>query len=490
MSTPPLPVVPLGPFHPDLFGPLSTEPVVQTGPAVLFAGEERFLSARALRRREALRDAVAPRVRLLLQEGERLLHLLPAVRVPPLGQQLALGVWYVRFFKVALVLTDQRLIEVGLGSDGHTVGTSTQSFPWSQARKLAAGLRGFRLTPAKGRTDSWRLAEGGDRKLLKALVPNLSQNVLAGGAAAPRPVPLWHCPTCGAAAEKHPASCESCGTAFKSSNLAAALALAIPGGGLMYARRPVLAAFDVLGEALVFVLVAIGFLVAGTGEEKVAALVVGLLLFLLTKVESAHLAHIFAHRTVPEAAPTRRRWVRAAVAGGVLSVVLMALPPALAGRMDGTVNHDLTFEAQDLGWSGGHDPSAWVEGVDENQRSEWIHADGQELFVFAASLGLFESFESLRQELSDEPVEDVTDRRVEPLEVAGLEGLWATETVKLGSGAEMRRVHCFIFDRTSRELHFCLTHASPDNLAEVSARTRQLLSRARWVAAKLPDAAR
>jgi hypothetical protein len=467
------------PWNPALFGPLDDEFAPFTGSVRCFPGEERFLSPRKLDARERLWLAVQPMLDRVLEPDETVLHVAPVIHNPRLLDLFGFGAWYVYFFRAALVLTDRRAVEILLKKPDRA-GTRIFSYSWAQARELKLKWGTLTLKPAQGRTQKWKIIERGDRKLLALLLPKIQQQLLPGDIHAPRPVPLWHCPECGAASPKHPDQCAHCGVRFKSRGLAAVLAVAFPGGGLLYAGHPILATLDFFGEVLLFIFVAVSFLIA-TGPEEIGGVVLlGAFLFFVTKLESAHLATVLVHRTIPEG--NRSRWRIAIAAGAVASLVLMAVPPVFTGVLAGAVNivdRDLDFAANELGWSGGHDPGAWTFGSEPDQRSEWIRDDGQGLFVWSMPLGPEESEDMFIATVSANMEPDL----VVPTTIGGFEGIRVIEENVDEEGEPFLWVRWMLFDREYEDVHILAASALPGEVESLETEVDQLVQNGNWIAA-------
>jgi len=450
---------------------LTAEPVVTTGPVGFFAGEEEYFSQKKLDERERIWNAVAPHLERVLDDDETVLHLMPALHVPPTLHLLGFGIWWSFFFRAAVVLTDRRLVEI-LMPDWRRAGTRVCSYSWGQVRKLKLSMGSLSLKPAKGRTQKWKLPVRGDRKLLKLILPRI-QELLPGDIHMPRTVPLWHCPECGAAAEKHPKACTQCGTVFKSPGVAAGLALAFPGAGLFYAGHPLLATLDLVGEAILFVIVAGLFLAAGTTELVFVAVMFGLLMLFMTKLESAHLATVLVKRTLPD--PRPGRWRTMALAGAAASLVLMALPPVFSGTFAERLDTDLDLTGNTLGWSGGHDSSQWRYEADVNQRSEWIREDGPALFVFSMPLEAGDTVGVLESTLR----EDGQD--TEKKHFGDFECIRSVEEVADESGDNMLWVRWFLFDRDHDDLHILAASVWPEDLQTLEPEVETLVQSATWI---------
>lgn len=464
---------------PALLGPLDDEFVPVTGMDRCFAGEERFLSRKKLDAREKLIAAIGPQVERVLDSDEKVLYIAPAIHNPRFLEVFGLGIWYVLFFRSALVVTDRRLIEIMLRKPAQA-DSQICSYSWGQVSQLKLKFGTLTLKPVQGRTQKWKFQERGDRKLMQLLVPKLQQQLLPGDIQAPRPVPLWHCPECGAASPKRPDLCSQCGTRFKSRGLAAALSLAFPGAGLAYAGHPVLAALDFFGEGMLFVIVAVSFLFAAGPGEVVGAVTLGAMFFFFTKLESAHISSVLAQRTRPD--PNRTKWGRAAAVGAVVSLVFLVVPPVFTGVFGGLVNlidRDLDFTSNDLGWSGGHDPDGWAFGWEDSQRSEWIREDGQGLFVWSIPLGPEESQPLFISNVTAELGADV----VEPTTIGGFEGIRVVENTVDEDGEPLTWVRWMLFDTEYEDVHILGASTSTIELEPFEAEVEKLVQNANWIEA-------
>lgn len=462
--------------NPAFLGPLDDDLTPATGPVKVFDGEEKYLSARKLDARAKLCAEIAPVLGKVLGQEETVLHVLPTLHYPRFLDFFGFGMWWTFFFRATLVLTDRRVVEV-LMRDGSHAGTRVHSYSWGQVSDLKFSMATLKLKPAKGRTQKWKIIERGDRKLLKLLVPNIQQ-LLPGDIHAPRPVPLWHCPECGAASPEHPKQCTGCETSFKTRGFAATLALAFPGAGLLYAGHPILAVLDFFGEFFMYLFVAVLFLVASGPAEMFAAVVVGLVILFFTKLESAHLASVLVHRT--KADRVNMKWRRAAIVGAVVSVVLLALPPVLSGSFGNKLDRDLDLSANAHGWSGGHDPDEWLFGIEANQRSEWIREDGQAVFVWSWTMEAGETYESLSSAFNPgdlaSPIQEIS--------IAGLDGFRVEQSDIDDEGEAYIWVRWVLFDRQFEDVHVVGTFVEPDGVESVEADITELIQSVDWIPAR------
>ncbi len=462
--------------NPAALGPLGDDLTPVTEPVKVFEGEEKYLSARKLDARAKLCEEVGPLLARILDQEETVLLVLPALHYPRFLDFFGFGVWWTLFFRATLVLTDRRVIEV-LMRDGRRIGTRVCSYSWGQVSDLKMSMGALKLKPAEGRTQKWKIIERGDRKLLKLLVPKIEQ-LLPGDIHAPRPVPLWHCPECGAAAPEHPTQCSQCETKFKTRRLAAALAIAFPGAGLFYAGHPILATLDFLGEMLMYILVAFLFLVASGPAEVVAAAIVGLVILFFTKLESAHMASVLVHRTKVE--KKNKKWRRAAIVGAVVSLIFLALLPMLSGSLGNKLDRDLDLSANALGWSGGHDPEQWQFGIEPNQRSEWIRDDGQAVFIWSWTMGADETYESLAAAFNTGGQEIPIDS----IAVAGLDGFRVHQSEFNDEGDTYVWVRWVLFDRQFDDVHVVGAVVDPDGIESFEAELDGLLQNTAWIPAE------
>jgi nitroreductase len=466
--------------------PVPLDPAALDGhaPPIDRGGGPSRLSARQQERRDELRALIDPALRRLLADGERVAWIAPAVHVPRLVEALGLGVWYRFFFRVALVFTDRRLIELSLDGGGQRLGTRTLSFPWTGTRRLRHGLLSLALSPQHGRTQKWRLTVRADRRVVAALAARLTQQSIGTAPPENRAVPLWHCPRCAAEVAAQAGDCPSCATVFRSRRLAVALAFAFPGAGLFYTGHPVLGALDLLGELFLAAVIAVLLLSSESSADTLAYVAVGAVLFLLTKLESAHLAHLFAARTVPEESARRRWWQGFALGGALLTALAVAAPLVFAGALVNRIDRDLVFRGEEFGWTGGLDRALWEFGVDEDQRSEWVLEDGQGVFVFAFPLGPFEPFDTLRGELERGTAEPIGS--IEEFALGELSGLRLRDRQQDEDGQDLVRIRHFVFDRANRDIHLIVTFADPDVADQAYVDLVDLLETAEWVEATAP----
>jgi hypothetical protein len=479
-------------IEPEFLGPLGDRPLAETarsgGPADLFPGASAFLNARVQRRRRDQWNAARSLAGRLLRPEEHVLYVAHAMHVPPALHALALGALALTYHQVMLVFTDTRLIEVLLSVRGKTTETRLRSFPWNSVRDLKISFSKLSVVPAHGKKQAWKVPAGGDRKLLKLLLPRLKTRLLQEGAATAQPLPLWHCPQCGATVPTNPRSCGACRTSFRSSRLAALLSLAFPGGGLFYAGHPFLAAADFLGEVVFYLIFLLMVLEAETGTLKVAV-AVGAFLFILTKLESMHVSQILVARSKPETEARRTGYNRLALVGGLVSVLLIGGAFPLAGAARPVLDRDLDVAGEGSPWHGSRKVAEWTAFADDaTARSQWYHADGLRVTLFGYPQGMLEGASEFRtgfrQGLTSQGVTIVTDDENVPAPFQGFRFVVRGQTK---SGEPLLMVHYFVVDGQNHDIHQVVAAVIDDDATRAETLVRDFLSHARWVDPTPPE---
>ncbi len=479
-------------IEPEYLGPLADRPLAETarsgGPADLFPGASAFLSARHQRQRQVQWKAAGPLLERLLRPEEHILYVTHAMEVPPALHTIALGYLALPYHQVVLVITETRLIEVLLNVRGKTAGTRVRSYPWASVRDLKLGFGKLSLVPAQGRKQSWRVPVKGDKKLLDLLLPRLKPRLLQEGEAKALKVPLWHCPQCGATVPERPRSCDGCRTTFRSSRLAAMLSLAFPGAGLLYAGHPFLAAADFFGEVVLYAVFLLMLLQAAPGGIAVA-LGFGAFLFLLTKLESVHLSQILVARSKPDTQARQSGYSRLALIGGLVSVLLVGGVLPLAGSARPVLDRDLDVDGQDSPWRGSRKTGEWeIFADDDTARSQWWHASGHRVTLFAYPQGMLEDARQFRNEfrqgLGLQGMKVMKDDADVP---APFKGFRFVGVVTNKSGAPVTVIHYFVEDEENRDLHHALAAAVQEEGDQAEQLVRDLLSHARWIGTTPPE---
>lgn len=479
-------------IEPEYLGPLADRPLAETaksgGPSDLFPGASTFLSARVQRGRLEQWKAALPLVGRLLRQDEHVLYVAHGMEVPPLLTCVALGYMAMTYHQVVLVLTDSRLIEVLLGVRGKKAGTRVRSYPWSSVRELKIRFGRLSLVPVDGKKQSWSVPVRGDKKLLDLLLKRLQPRLMQEGATGARKVPIWHCPQCGAGVPANPKSCDACRTEFRTSRLAAALSLAFPGAGLLYAGHPFLAFADFFGEVVLYGVFLLMLL--QTEPDGIAAVfAVGGILFFLTKLESVHLSQILVSRSKPVTASARTGYGRLAMIGGLMSALLVVGVLPLAGSARPLVDRDLDLGGVDSAWHGSRKTGDWeVFSDDKTARSQWWHSSGHRVTVFAYPQGLLEEPGEFRSEfrkaLGGQGLTVAKDDADIPAPFQGFRfvGLGTNK-----SGVPVSIIHYFVVDGENHDLHHVLAAVAQEEGEDAEKAVRDFIGHAHWIGATPPE---
>ncbi len=480
-------------IEPEAIGPIADRPLIETAkrssPDDLFPGASRFLSARVQRHRRNLWTAAAPILDRLLQPDEKILYAAQGGQVPPIHHLLALGRLAQVYHQVLLVFTDRRLIEVLLTPRGKSPDTRLRTWTWKDSGKIEIGwFRKIVVVPGKGKKQAWTLAAGGDRKLLKMLLPRLRERLAPEGAAPAMALPYWHCPNCAAAVAEDAARCGACGTGFRSSRLAVWLSLAFPGAGLFYAGHPILATLDFLGESCLFGVFAFMLMMARDAAE-VAGLAMALAIFVvLTKLVSVHLSHILVRRTRPDTPERQAAFRRFAVAGGVISILFLGGAAVATGSARPVVDQDLQLEVE-AGWLGTRATGDFEDfGDDQTARSQWSHPAGLTVTMFAYPLTRLESPEQFRVDFR-QAVQSGGGRLILDDEdvPAPFRGFRVVRESTDDDGTPATLIDYFIFDPDGRDIHQFFAAVRTEDAALAEPMVREAVAGSHWIAATPPQ---
>lgn len=229
-------------------------------------------------RRTQLLVRLAPVLKAALRPNETVLYAAATI-VNFWWEQLFMGVWAQVINRTALVVTTERLLFVHL--HGKEPGSYANQVPRAAVKKVSTGLFSTVLKLATGKV-TLSGVPGPDKKALKALIVPNGQG--KGG--------LEHlCPCCFAVHPKHVESCMPCGTHFKSPRTAALRSLLLPGLGDYYLGHRGLAALEMLGSLVTWMVVIM--LVAGTipDVDRATGLLVALAVLALANGSDAALTH-------------------------------------------------------------------------------------------------------------------------------------------------------------------------------------------------------
>jgi hypothetical protein len=226
---------------------------------------------------------IASPLQRLLEPGETIFW--GSKAVPPVGilEQLTMGWVMYAYFRVALVLTDRRLLVFGITSSGKWRG-SIKSVRWNQLTSATATgwlTQGLKLKMGKKTFLYGKLGMAYAKKI-KGLLPFLMPAVSAMNA---DPMALQQmeslCGRCCRPLVPKVYTCANCGLTFKSEKTLAVRTL-IPGGAYFYTGLTGVGILNALVESF-FWLALLGNLLEPDAHRNTAAsgIVIGYLLFLI-----------------------------------------------------------------------------------------------------------------------------------------------------------------------------------------------------------------
>jgi hypothetical protein len=473
-------------INPHHFGPLDDQSRPEAVPGALFSGVERFLGKGEIRRRTALWNALAERLGRVCATDEQVLYVAPAIQKVSFLHYMALGVLVQKYHQVVLVLTSRRVLEVLLSFNGKDLAQRTRSYAWGQTAQVKLSFGRLVLKSDDGKTETWQVSRRGDRKLLKLLLPKIQDRLTERPATGGHDWPVLHCSECGGPLATKPTNCAACGAQFRSPRLTAALSMAFPGAGLLYAGHPVLATFDFIGEAFIYVVFAGMLLVASNAADTAAALFFGLFLLALTKAESLHIGHLLVARRPVETLERRSRWKKVAWAGGVVSVLALVVALLGVGLLANPIDRDLDFAGQ-AAWTGSRNPDEWVSFHDDPAiRSQWYHTDGWTASVFAYPLDPGQSAQGFHDDFVEWETASGNQMLLDDTGLPqGFAGFRIVESVDPGDGP-VAVIHYFVNDAQSDDIHQLLMAVDLAELAEAEAAMQELLKQASWIEAVPP----
>lgn len=480
-------------IEPEFLGPLGDRPLAEqagkSSPDDLFPGASKFLSARVQRKRREQWNAVRPMVKKVLQPGEHILYVTYAQQVPGAFDHIGLGHYVYAYHQALLVVTDQRIVEALLNFRANGPGTRLRSFAYRSLKGLKLSWGKMTAIPATGKKQAWRIRMGGDRKLFALLLPRLQGRLLTEGSAHAEPAPQWHCPKCGAAVAPAPESCAGCKTAFRSTRFATLLSLAFPGGGLFYLGHPVLGAFLLFGEAVLFFVWITILLQAPAKDGLIPVILVSTLLLGLIKLQGANVIRVLGRRSIPETEGRRTRAGRLAIAGAALSLLLVAGAYPLAASARPRLDHDLDVTDANSPWHGSRTRSEWKAFKDDSDaRSQWTdERSGAMVSVFAYPRSVLDSTSEFRRQYMDSMKAQTTRTLVEDdLVPDPFRGFRHVSVITTKDGGEVALMSWFLDDAEAHDLHEVRIVVVPEEVDAANDLVEDFLAQAKFVDAVAP----
>ncbi len=421
-------------------------------------------------------EAPSPRLRQLSRSfrqaagaGERLFWVGEAVEWVGSWPRSLLGLLWPGFHRVALLATDRRLLEVGLGFFAGAKLRRIRSF--SAPSDLALGSAGRRLTLHREPPVQWRL-----RQPMPADVGTRLQTQ-SGDRSSSRPGQIAElCPNCWR--ELVAGDCVACGARQRLRGVSGLLALAFSGAGLLYSGHPVFAALRGLLEVVVSAAYAYLWLQSDSYPVRIAYLLVLPPLLVLFKLESFSTARYLAERSAPGLRLEHRRWRLALGVAAIASLAILVVPPIFVGAMEQHADRALNIANASREWQ----PVVPSPGCEEEESpecgenrtltgNEWIHRDGWQVSASVSPLEPWESLEGAALRLQDSllPSPDAIDLQQM--------GHHQVLRIRQSLGADRLALEFMVFDQPQRDLHGIRLETSASRMAEAEAVLAALVRR-------------
>jgi hypothetical protein len=418
-------------------------------------------------------EAIRDRLSRLLASDEPMLDFTEAIGDAPLLARAVLGAAWAPSHRVALVFTPRRLVEIGLSATGRRALGRVRSFPWDRIAGFTIHDEWLEIRGWDEKLHRWRLRDLPDAASQERVHRQADLAVSAYGPTSARPDPVLHCSRCGARRHDDGSECSRCGAAARIPGRAARLAVAVPGGGHLYAERRPAAALRFVAEIVVFA--AVAYRMLGTTDLwRVLGLIgVGTFALGLMKCHALMSARRLAERAGTVSRTGDRLWRLAQPAGLLVSLAALVAPLTMIGAMDDDLSWDLVPATATGDWTGSAVTTAEVS-TPLVLRSRWTHRDGQVVTMRAWPFEPFESAAATRSRVVSEY--GASD---EPFRIGSHLALRAVEPLTRGSGASINRITLFVIDPLGRDVHAVSTDSDEPDRAEE--RLRDLLERSYWV---------
>ena len=335
----------------------------------------------------------------ILYPNEEIVALTEAVEDGTRAARIVLGAAWAPCHRVALIFTGRRLIEIAVSSSGRRAKGRIRSFPWDGIPSFQIVDDWLEVKTWDDVVHMWYLREVPDPDVEGRLNRRVNLAVSTFVPSGSRTAPLRHCTTCGTERPSTEGSCRVCRATLRTAQRASQLALATPGGGHLYAGRPMGGAFRLLLEIAIFA--ALGFHVLGTTNPWRVAVVVaagfGLLGFV--KLHSAWSAGLLSARGGAIGGTARRIWRWVVPIGLVVSTVVLLSPLAMVGALERSVDWDLSFIDSVHGWRPvAPEPSDDLDG-EMPVRAVWTDTAGRRVVLRAWPFPAFQSATRVQADL-------------------------------------------------------------------------------------------
>ena len=226
------------------------------------------------KRKVKILRAVAPLLDKVLVRGERIMRVAKGIAYYPLELLLGGGVLTMLYNHYAILCTDRRVLLVNTTYRMRRPAHYLFQIPYGDMKKIVRGWIFTNLT-FKRRTGKKRIFNYVDRFSLKELSRFIGAQIEKCQAAEQPPEPIEDlCPACCLPLAKGLNACPQCRTAFKRSRTAFIRSLILPGWGDLYLGHRALGLLELLGSAVVWLVVIGQILTPGIAHLMTALLIV------------------------------------------------------------------------------------------------------------------------------------------------------------------------------------------------------------------------
>jgi hypothetical protein len=222
--------------------------------AVLFKADG-FMARQRSRKRFKLLKAIDPKLRLILDRGEKVYFLTPGAAIS-MGERFFAG-WLAYCVNMrALVFTSRRILLIHINARQRPLELVSQ-LPYASIASVKSTWNGLCAVKLLNRERlNFQYVPGADRKFLVGFLADLVQ---LSNAPFEQKRGIEHlCPHCFVFVPGHPSACPACTGRFKSARKAGLLSLLFPGVGGWYLGHRWLALFEMLGTGALWYFLVIG----------------------------------------------------------------------------------------------------------------------------------------------------------------------------------------------------------------------------------------
>lgn len=225
----------------------------------------------------------------ILNGGEQVLRIGKGATYYPAEILLGNGYLTMLYNQYAILCTNKRLLFVNINSRVTRVTHYVFQIPYEDIKSIKKGLLfgHFIINRHQGKRRVYTAVKRFLLNDMKGLVEKAATGIKGDPTAQPSPEKL--CPACFNPLEDKLTQCPQCSIEFKKPKTAFLKSLILPGWGDMYLGHRLLGAFELMGSALVWLIV-ISVMLSGVGENLAIAVTIFLFYNLMDGLLTYHMA--------------------------------------------------------------------------------------------------------------------------------------------------------------------------------------------------------